>query len=69
VTTPIRFGQVLIGQDFKMLGESVVLRRTVGRFAAPVAHIGGHVNGYGSSGFPFDLNMLVEPVVASRVQP
>jgi hypothetical protein len=31
-------------------------------------HIGGHINGYGSTGFPFDLNMLVEPV-ASRAHP
>ena len=65
---PKRFGEVLLGQDFKMLGGSVVFRRTQGLFAAPVTHIGGHVNGYGSTGFPFNRNMLVE-LMAAQVQP
>lgn len=55
----VRFGQILIGQDFNIPGSPVVFRRTKGLYAAPVAHIGGHVNGYGSTGFPFDLNMEV----------
>lgn len=63
-----RFGEVLLGQDFKMLGGSVVFRRVKGLFAAPVAHIGGHVNSHGSTGFPFDRKMLVEPM-ATQVQP
>lgn len=66
--TPKRFGEVLLGQDFKMLGGSVVFRRTQGLFAAPVTHIGGHINGYGSTGCPFNRNMLVEPM-AAQVQP
>lgn len=63
MTAQIRFGEVLIGQDFKLLEKPVVFRRTKGLFAAPVAHIGGHVDGHGSNGFPFERDLLVEPVV------
>lgn len=40
----VRFGQVLVGEEFRLPGSPVVLRRTQGLSAKPVAHIGGHIS-------------------------
>ena len=55
----VRFGEILAGENFRFKGSEVLFRRIKGRFAARVSHIGGHVDGASSSGFPFDLDMEV----------
>jgi hypothetical protein len=64
MSEPVRFGEILIGQDFRIPGSQMVLRRTQGRFAKPVKAIRGEAERYGGSEFPYDLSMEVERVEA-----
>ena len=61
-TIRVRFGAILIGQDFKRGEYPVIWRREQGRFSRPVQFIGSHAGAYGGSQVSIDVNEMVVPV-------
>jgi hypothetical protein len=56
-----RFGNTLVGQDFRFTDDGPMFRRTQGAWAQRVACIGGHKSIYGGSMIPVSRTETVLP--------